>query len=153
MQKDFYSIETGMLLFFIAFSATFVIMSTGYGAKDAEFPVIASVVTGGLSVWELLSRWSKAKKGTLLPKKKLGPGEGGVKWVHSVFIIFGYFVTIQFAGLALATFGYTLVLEWLLGYRKRTGAVAVAVLVAAALILAMKYGLKMPVPGGILFGD
>jgi len=152
MQKDIRSVETGMLLFFIALSITFVIMAQGYGRKDAQFPLIASVVTGSLSVWELVSRINKARKGTLPPRKKLVPGPGGVNWYHSVFIIFGFLVVVYFAGLAVATFGYFFIMEWLLGFRKRTGAVFVAVLVAAALVLTMKYGLKIPVPAGILFG-
>jgi hypothetical protein len=152
MQKDIRSVETGMLIFFIAFSIAFIIMAQGYGRKDAQFPMIASVITGGLAVWELVARINKARKGTLPPRKKLVPGQGGVQWYHSVFIIFGFLVVVYFAGLAVATLGYFFIMEWLLGYRKRVGAVIVAILVAAGLVLIMKYGLKMPVPAGLLFG-
>ena len=151
MQKDIRSVETAMLIFFIAFAVAFIIMAQGYGHKDAQFPMIASAITGGLALWELIARVSKARKGTLPPRKKLVPGTGGIKWYYSILILFGYLVTILVAGLAIATFGYTLIMEWWLGYRKRVAAVIIAILVAAALTLSMKYGLKIPVPGGILF--
>lgn len=62
-------------------------------------------------------------------------------------------VAIEYVGYAIASFIFLMVIQYLIGCRKWTHAILLAVILTAVLYIIMRYGFGVPVPGPQLFGD
>ena len=137
----------------------------GYGASPALMPIVS------VCVMLFMACLSLAFIGIALYMKKPMPVEerefpedlengggftqvGRVNLYHLASIMIPsvlLVVAIEYIGYVLASFAFLITLQYVIGNRKWTQSIVVAVILTAVLYVVMRYGFGVPVPGPQLF--